>query len=98
MTDPLDELAKGLGAIVSAETDNFVALAKLVGLDPTTDYVGADLSGADFSDCDLAGFNFSGAILTGITLNEATSWAGCKLTGARVDRRLIDQMKGAYFD
>jgi len=60
-------------ALMDAETDNFVELGAMVGLDPSKDYRFSDLRGVDFSNCDLRDFDFTGADLTNST-GTATIW------------------------
>jgi hypothetical protein len=60
-----------LDALQSAESDDFVELARQAGLDPRHDFVGADLRGVDFGSSDLAGFDFTGADLTEAKLSHA---------------------------
>ena len=57
--------------IAEADTDNFVELAKIAGLDIKTDLIGTDLSGADLSEANLSGANLSGADLREAKLREA---------------------------
>lgn len=52
-------------AIIESETDNFVVLCDLAGLDRKHDFRHANLSGVDFNNCDLRGFDFTGADLRG---------------------------------
>lgn len=47
--------------VVSSDTDDFVALASIAGLDPANDFRYANLHGVDFSGLDLSGFDFTGA-------------------------------------
>ncbi|MEJ6397053.1 pentapeptide repeat-containing protein [Yoonia sp. 208BN28-4] len=51
--------------VLNADTDNFNKLSEIAGLDPTTDFLHADLSGTDFTGADLTGYNFTGADLRG---------------------------------
>ena len=37
-----------LTAVANAETDNFVELSKIAGLDPVADFIGADMRGMIF--------------------------------------------------
>lgn len=50
---------------LSSEETNFCEQAKILGLDPTTDFRHADLSYLDVSNSDLRGFDFTGADLRG---------------------------------
>jgi hypothetical protein len=58
--------AKSLSLIESNEL-NFSKLAHIAGLDPSRDFIGADLRDVDFSNCDLRGHDFSEADLRGCT-------------------------------
>src|SRR4051794_32079980 len=58
-------------AVIDAQTDSFVILASLAGLDSALDFRGADLRGIAFGTDDLTGFDFSGADLTGADLSRA---------------------------
>lgn len=64
MTFSPEALAR-LTAVLEAETDNFVEVSNLAGLDPKTDYRFSNLSDVDFSDSDIRGFDFTGADLRG---------------------------------
>jgi uncharacterized protein YjbI with pentapeptide repeats len=60
--------------ILEAETNNFVELARIAGLDIATDFAhadlsGVDLSGADLSNADLSNANLSNADLSGANLD-----------------------------
>jgi Leucine-rich repeat (LRR) protein len=59
-------------AVLDAQTNGFVALVRLAGLDPARDFRGAVLDGVDFGRDDLSGFDFSGADLSGAILTLAT--------------------------
>lgn len=58
-------------AVLDAPTNSFVALANIAGLDPKSDFRGADLTGVDFGTDDLSDFDFSGADLTDAHLSRA---------------------------
>ena len=49
--------------VEAAETKNFIELAKLLGLNPKTDFVGADLRNTDLSNLDLRDVDLSYADL-----------------------------------
>lgn len=49
-----------LEAIQNANTDDFLELAKLAGLDIKHDFAGADLSGVNLAGADLSGCDFRG--------------------------------------
>ena len=67
--------------IETAETDDFLELAKLLGRNPKTDLVGASLVGANLSGADLVGADLVGASLVGANLVGA-SLVGANLSGA----------------
>lgn len=77
-------------ALMDAETENFVELGALVGLDPAKDYRFADLRGVDFSDCDLRGFDFTGADLTNSTGTETTWDETTILTDADIEGSIFE--------
>jgi hypothetical protein len=62
--------------ILEAETNNFLELARIAGLDIATDFADADLRGVDLSGANLSGADLSGADLSGANLTFA------KLSGA----------------
>jgi Pentapeptide repeats (8 copies) len=62
----------------TAETDDFLELATLLGRDPKTDLNGADLSGTDLRVTDLSGANLSSANLS------AADLSGANLSGANL--------------
>ncbi|WP_197284069.1 pentapeptide repeat-containing protein, partial [Shinella sp. SUS2] len=65
-------IERAFEAVASSESDNFLHLARLAGLDPATAFRYGNLKNVDFSDCDLRGLDFTGACLVGATGNEAT--------------------------
>jgi formylglycine-generating enzyme required for sulfatase activity len=70
--------------IIESETEDFVELLKLSGLDPKRHLCLADWSGVSFRGCDLRGFDFTGARLHGCDFN------GALIAGARFDQAEID--------
>jgi hypothetical protein len=62
---------RSIVAVLDAQTDGFVALVRLAGLDRGRDFRGAILDGVDFGTDDVGGFDFSGADLTGADLRRA---------------------------
>ena len=66
--------------IEESESDNFLHLAKIAGLDPGTHFRYANLVGVNFSGLDLSGFNFTGAKLT-----------DCRFKGSRIERAIFDE-------
>jgi formylglycine-generating enzyme required for sulfatase activity len=85
MSNGNEELAARARAIIRSESDNFVELLRISGLDPKTDLRFADWSGLDFSGCDLRGYDFTGARLHGCKFN------GALIEGARFDQAEIDR-------
>jgi formylglycine-generating enzyme required for sulfatase activity len=63
-----------------AETDDFAMLARLVDLDKTRNFRGADWSDVSFRQTDIRGFDFTAARLH-----------GCDFTGARIAGARFDQ-------
>lgn len=55
--------ARQLQAVNSLETDSFVDLARVGGLNPRSDFRDADLSGTDLRNLDLTAFDFTNARL-----------------------------------
>ncbi|AFY68797.1 pentapeptide repeat protein [Thalassoporum mexicanum PCC 7367] len=81
-----EEFQEIVKKVVALKSDDFFEIAKVTGLDPKSDFVGADLSGVDISHHDLSGANFSGtdlrdANLRGTNLSEA-NLRGIDLSGA----------------
>lgn len=66
--------------VLEADTDNFVELLELSGLDPAQDIRFMDLRDVDFSGCDLSGIDFTGAQLK-----------GCKFEGSRITDAVFDE-------
>jgi uncharacterized protein YjbI with pentapeptide repeats len=66
-----------IDAILSTPEEDFVILASAAGLDPESDFIGADLRNVEFGNCDLTGFNFSEADLTGADLSKAKIDGAC---------------------
>jgi hypothetical protein len=64
-------LSEKIRLVLESETDNFVELTKISGLDPSRAFRYADLSGTDFSGLDLSGFDFTGARLDDCKFNNA---------------------------
>lgn len=57
--------------IMKADGSNFSVLVSVAGLDPSVDFVGADLRGVDFGRSNLEGYNFSDADLSGCRFDRA---------------------------
>jgi len=73
-----DEL-KHIVAVLDAKTQSFVELSKLAGLDPVTDFRGADLRFVNFGDDDLSEFDFRNADLRGADLSGARGLSNLKI-------------------
>jgi F-type H+-transporting ATPase subunit b len=82
---------KLMESILTAETDDFLQLASLAGLDIHRDFSGADLRGvilasADLSDCNFSDTDFSGADLRNAIFKKAilvrADFSGADLSGA----------------
>jgi uncharacterized protein YjbI with pentapeptide repeats len=67
--DSLQEPQHSIQQILEAETNDFVELARIAGLDIATDFAGADLSGVDLSGADLSGADLSSANLSDANLS-----------------------------
>ena len=83
--DSLQELQNSIQQVLEAETNDLLALARITGLDISTDFAGADLSnanlrGADLRGADLRGVNLSGANLRG------SQFITANLSGAKLIR------------
>jgi hypothetical protein len=105
--DSLQEPQHYIQQILEAETNDFVELARIAGLDIATDFAGADLSGAglsgaDLSGADLSGANLSLAKLSGADLSGAdlrgadlseTDLSGAKLSRAKLSRAKLSRAK-----
>lgn len=74
-----------IATIATAETESFVALAKLAGLDPARAFRGADLRNVDFGTDDIAGFNFSRARLEGADISQTKNYEKALFTNAITD-------------
>lgn len=88
--------------LLSADTNNFLELSRMVGLDPSKDFVGADLSninlqGEDLQDFDLSSANLSHANLSHTNLSYAN--LSCSdLTGANLQDSKLTATKFNYAD
>ncbi len=88
------DLKATLEAIATAETDDLIQLATLVGLNPKLDlaggkFVGTNLSGIELSQSYLPHSNFRGALLTDADLSD-TDLSYATLSGA--------DLSGAYLE
>ncbi len=84
MSGGKEDWAARARAVIGAESNNFMELLKISGLDPKMDLRFADWSGVDFSLCDLRGFDFTAARLKGCRFD------GALIKGARFDQAEID--------
>jgi formylglycine-generating enzyme required for sulfatase activity len=84
MSGGKEDWAARARAVIGAQSNNFMELLKISGLDPKTDLRFADWSGVDFSGCDLRGFDFTGARLHGC------NFGGAFIEGARLDQAEIN--------
>ena len=71
--------------VLAADTEDFIELLRLTGLDPQRHLRLSDWSGIDFSGADLRGFDFTAANLVGC------SFDGALIEGARFDEAEIDR-------
>jgi uncharacterized protein YjbI with pentapeptide repeats len=73
-----------------SESTTLPELAIAEGLDPSEDFVNANLSGMSLIGADLSGYNFSGADLSRANLRGAflrrANLSGANLSAARLDR------------
>jgi uncharacterized protein YjbI with pentapeptide repeats len=90
-----EELEQQIEAVLKAETTDFFELAKILGLDPKQDFVGADLSGVDLSGKDLSYANFTGTTLRGADLSH-TNLEGANFTDADLSSRLLLAITSAF--
>ncbi|UCI28427.1 pentapeptide repeat-containing protein [Mesorhizobium sp. B2-8-5] len=76
------ELDEVLAKVHSADTDNFVELVRISGLDPASDFRFANFEGMDFSNCKLRGFDFTGCDFTKANIGNA-NFSGAVTKGAK---------------
>jgi uncharacterized protein YjbI with pentapeptide repeats len=90
-TEECPEIADVIQRVITAETDNFLELAKIAGLNPLVDFAGAKLLGVNLSGVDLSGANLRRVYLRGADLSDtdlsgadlqAASLGGADLSGA----------------
>ncbi|GAB4201503.1 MAG: hypothetical protein Fur006_53990 [Coleofasciculaceae cyanobacterium] len=86
------ELAELIQRITTAQTDNFLELAQLAGLNPLTDFAGAKLLGVNLNAVDLSGANLHRTYLRGADLSD-TDLSGTDLRGANLGGA---DLSGAY--
>ncbi len=87
------ELAEAIQQILAAQTNDFLQLAKIAGLDPLADFAGANLLGVSLAGSDLSGSNLAGANLRGADLSDAdlseANLSGANLAGADLSGALL---------
>ncbi|MEG4346399.1 pentapeptide repeat-containing protein [Microcoleus sp. A003_D6] len=85
------QLQEMVDRVISAETDNFVELAKIANLNPAEDFAGSSLRGTTLSAVDFSSANLDRANFRGATLNDAdfsdanlqnAKFGGADLSGA----------------
>lgn len=94
--------------VVAAETDDFLVLASIAGLNPAEDFAGANLSCTDLSQTNLAGADLSCANLSDANLFEAdlrganlskANLRGANLQGANLSAAIYHpESNTSYFD
>lgn len=62
-----------------ADTENFLELVRISGLDPAVDFQHSDWSKISFANCNLAGFDFTGSKING------SDFKGARIAGAKFD-------------
>jgi uncharacterized protein YjbI with pentapeptide repeats len=91
-TGKASELADLIQRFTTAQTDNFLELAQLAGLNPLTDFAGAKLLGTNLNAVDLSGANLHRTYLRGADLSD-TDLSGTDLRGANLGGA---DLSGAY--
>lgn len=95
------EFRKIVKNIVQAELDDFLALAKIVDLNPLKDFAGARMLGLNLTGIDLSSANLEGAYLRGSDLSDAdlseANLQNVNLKGADLSGALLSNanLKGA---
>lgn len=88
------ELQKLIEFISEAQTDNFLELAKIAGINSLEDFAGSNLLGTNLSGVELSGANLHGVNLRGADLTDAdlseANLSGATLSGA--------DLSGAYLE
>lgn len=80
---------RNIVAVLETDTDNFVQLAKLGGLDPISSFQRADLRHVDFGSGDFSGYNFFGANVSGANFLNARSLKPSMFKEATFDQTTI---------
>ena len=87
---PLPALAELIQQVIAAETDDFLKLVSIAGLNPTEDLTGANLSCTDLSHANLSEADLSWTDLSDANLFEAdlrnTNLSRANLRGANLSR------------
>ena len=91
-TEECPELADLIQRVITAETDNFLELAKIANLNPLVDFSGAKLLGVNLSGVDLSAANLRRVYLRGADLSD-TDLSGADLQGASLGGA---DLSGAY--
>lgn len=86
----LSNINEQFNALANAETDNFVELALMIGLDPKKDFRFGDLSDVDLSNCDVRGFDFTGADLRRVKGTKVIWDSTTILTGADIENSIFE--------
>lgn len=96
------ELAEVIQQILTAQTNDFLQLAKIANLDPLVDFAGANLLGVTLTDCDLSSSNLARANLRGADLSDAdlseANLSGANLAGADLSGALLSNANLAGAD
>ncbi len=87
--DPsLQKLDENIKKLINAETDNFLELGKLIGLNPLEHLAGANLQGTNLSNIDLSNADLTNADLTNADLTNTNliraNLQGTNLTGTNL--------------
>ena len=91
-TGKISKLADLIQHVTTAQTDDFLELAQLAGLNPLTDFAGAKLLGVNLSGVDLSGANLHRTYLRGADLSD-TDLSGTDLRRANLGGA---DLSGAY--
>lgn len=86
-TDFMKTIRDRIREIEEAETENFVELTKISGLDPANDFRNMNMRDMDLSNCDLAGYDFRGSNINGI------NWENADIKGTLFDKEQIEQLR-----
>lgn len=65
-----NDILHRIEAIASSDTDDFLALVKISGLNPKTDFVNADLRGIDLRKINLKSFRLEGCLISAGALSK----------------------------